>query len=139
MLDRMFTGSTEVMTKAMDALSLRQRAIAENIANADTPNYKRVEVSYEAQLHEAATGASGPSLQLRTTMPGQIRIGGPQSLEEFQAQVTRITGTTMRNDGNNVDPEAEMAHLAQTNVTYDALADLMKRRMTLLHSIIRGN
>lgn len=137
MLDRLFAGTTDVMAKAMGGLSQRQRAIAENIANADTPNYKRLEVAYETQLHRAAIGPQG--VEMAATLPGHLRIDGPQSLEEFQAQVTRATDTSMRNDGNNVDVEAEMTRLAQTGLTYNALADLMKRKMSGMHSVIRGN
>lgn len=137
MLDRLFSDTTDVMAKAMGGLSKRQHAIAENIANADTPNYKRIEVAYEAQLHRAASGTQG--IELAATLPGHIRLDGPQSLAEFQAQVTRASDTSMRNDGNNVDVDAEMTRLAQTSLTYNALADLMKRKMTGLHSVIRGS
>ncbi|MNL81886.1 Flagellar basal body rod protein FlgB [compost metagenome] len=66
-------------------------------------------------------------------------MDGPQSLEDFQVSVSRSNEVTMRNDGNNVDIDAEMTRLAQANATYNAMADLMKRKMTGLHSVIRGN
>lgn len=138
MLDKLFGATGDVMAKAMDGLSMRQHAIAENIANADTPHYKRFEVAFESQLAEAVSGESGDALPMAATQPGHFRLDGPQSLEEFQAGLTRSSDSTMRNDGNNVDIDAEMTRLAQTSVTYNALADLTKRKFSNLRSVIHG-
>lgn len=138
LLDKLFSGTPDVMAKAMDGLSMRQKAIAENIANADTPHYKRFEVAFEGQLHRAVSQPGPFEVPMATAHPLHFRVDGPQSLEEFQAQVSRSTETTMRNDGNNVDVDAEMTRLAQSTITYNAMADLMKRNMEGLKSVIRG-
>ena len=78
-------------------------------------------------------------MPLAATHPGHYQVEGPQSLAEFQAIRSRSGEVTMRNDGNNVDIDAEMTRLAQTNVTYNAMADLMKRKMDGLRSVISGN
>lgn len=139
MLDKLFGKSGEVMSRALDGLSMRQKAIAENVANADTPRYKRFEVAFEGQLAKTMARPDAFSVPMAATHPGHYRVDGPQSLEEFQATVSRSSEVTMRNDGNNVDIDAEMTRLAQANVTYNAMADLMKRKMTGLQSVIRGN
>lgn len=139
MLDKLFSGAPDVMAKAMDGLSTRQKAIAENIANADTPHYKRFEVAYEGQLKRAISQPGAFEVPMATSHPMHIRLDGPQSLEEFQAVVSRSTENTMRNDGNNVDIDAEMTRLAQTSITYNAMADLMKRSMEGLKTVIRGS
>lgn len=139
MLDKLFSGAPDVMAKAMDGLSMRQKAIAENIANADTPHYKRFEVAYEGQLKRAISAPGTFDVPLAATHPLHFRIDGPQSLDEFEAVVGRSSETTMRNDGNNVDVDAEMTRLAQTSITYNAMADLMKRSMEGLKSVIRGS
>lgn len=138
MLDKLFSGSPDVLAKAMDGLSTRQKAIAENIANADTPHYKRFEVAFEGQLQRAVSGSSAFEVPLKTAHPLHYRVDGPQSLDEFEALVSRSEETSMRNDGNNVDVDAEMTRLAQTTITYNAMADLMKRSMEGLKSVIRG-
>ena len=140
MLDKLFGNGTTVMAKALDGLAMRQRAIAENISNVYTPNYKRLEVSFEGELHDAAERTSPEGeLPMATTDPRHFRMGGPQSLEEFQAQMTRADDTTMRNDGNNVDVDSEMTKLAQTSLSYTTIADMVKRRFAGMNSVIRGN
>lgn len=139
MLDKLFGKNGEVMASALDGLSLRQKAIAENVANADTPHYKRFEVAFEGALAKAAGRMDASAVPMAATHPGHFRVDGPQSLADFQVSVTRSNEVTMRNDGNNVDIDAEMTRLAQANVTYNAIADLMKRKMTGLQSVIRGN
>lgn len=137
MLDRLFGRTTDVMARAMDGLSARQRAIAENVANADTPNYHRLEVQFEGQL-AAATGRRVSELPLRRTQAGHLGLEGPSSLADFQIQTSRADDSTMRNDGNNVDPDTEMMRLAQSSMTYNAMADLMKRKLSGIKDIIRG-
>lgn len=138
MLDKLFSGSTDVMAKAMDGLATRQKAIAENIANADTPHYKRFEVAYEGQLARAVSGPGEFEVPMAASDPRHFRVDGPQSLDEFRALVSRSSDSTMRNDGNNVDVDAEMTRLAQTSITYNAMADLMKRNLEGFKSVIRG-
>lgn len=136
MLDKLFGGTTSVLQAGLTGLGQRQRALAENVANADTPHFKRFEVSYEAQL-QAAVEAS-PTAPLALTHPGHLSLG-PQGISQFQPELRRATDSTLRNDGNNVDIDVEMTRLAQTSLTYSAVADLMKRKMTGLKDVIRGS
>jgi len=145
-LDKLFSGTTSVLQAGLTGLGQRQRALAENVANADTPHYKRFEVSYEAQLQAAYEGSHAAPLAV--THPGHLSLGpsgvgpagaGSQGLAQFQPELRRATDSTMRNDGNNVDIDVEMTRLAQTSLTYSAVADLMKRKMTGLKDVIRGS
>ena len=141
MFDRLFGKSTTVFTKAMSGLSARQRATAENIANVDTPGYKRLEVTFERELSRAA-GKLEPGrfhLDLATTQPGHMSLDAASSLAEVTIRTSHSDETSLRNDGNNVDIDTEMTKLAQASFTYGAVADLMKRKMSGLHSVIRGN
>jgi flagellar basal-body rod protein FlgB len=141
MFDRLFGNSSTVLSKALSGLSARQRAAAENIANVDTPGYKRVEVTFERELAKAA-GKLEPgryAIDLATTQPGHMALDSASDLAEASFRSTRSDETTLRNDGNNVDIDTEMTKLTQTSFTYGAVADLMKRKMSGLHSVIRGN
>jgi flagellar basal-body rod protein FlgB len=135
MLDKLFGGTVEVLHAGLTGLGQRQRAQAENVANADTPHYKRFEVSYETQLQAAVERPRGAALTV--THPGHLSLG-PQGMSQFRPELTRAEDSTLRNDGNNVDIDVEMTRLAQTSLTYSALADLMKRKMTGLKDVIRG-
>ena len=136
MLDKLFGGTIGVLQASLTGLGQRQRVHAENIANADTPHYKRFEVAYEAQLQAAVEG--GKQAPLAMTHPGHLGLG-PQALSQFRPELIRAEDSTLRNDGNNVDIDVEMTRLAQTGLTYSAVADLMKRKMTGLKDVIRGS
>jgi flagellar basal-body rod protein FlgB len=135
-LDKLFGGTTDVLHAGLTGLGQRQRAHAENISNADTPHYKRFEVSYETQLQAAVEGGRGAPLAL--THAGHLSLG-PQGLSQFRPELRRAEDSTLRNDGNNVDIDVEMTRLAQTSLTYSAVADLMKRKMMGLKEVIRGS
>lgn len=135
MLDKLYGGTIGVLHAGLDGLGQRQRALAENVANADTPHYKRFEVSYEAQLRAAVEGGQGAPLAI--TQPGHLGLG-PRGLADFRPAIRRVEDSTLRNDGNNVDIDVEMTRLAQTSLTYNAVAELMKRKMGGLKEVIRG-
>src|SRR5580693_3779465 len=99
MLDALFTGSDYVAAKKMlDATVLRHEAIASNLANVETPNYKRLDVSpsFEAQLRQAVAGQN--SSEIANLEPS------------LAVDTSAVTG---RSDGNTVQLETEMLKLNQ--------------------------
>jgi len=123
-----------VLQKSMDALSVQHQVIANNMANIDTPHFKRSVVSFQDKL-KAALNIDAPSPLWRTHpnhMPTFRRI----SLDDFKPDVRTVTETIGRNDGNNVDLEMESGVLAQTNLLYNGLADVTGRYMSLLRRSI---
>jgi flagellar basal-body rod protein FlgB len=120
------------VSSALDGLSLRQRAIASNIANVDTPGYKAKKVSFEEQLQQTINDSSTSSVALRTTHTNHINyndLSGSILITESQ--------TTFRNDGNNVDMDLEMTNLAETTIRYQTLTQLAGKKFTILKNIIR--
>ena len=138
MLESLFD-SADVLQKSMQGLSARQRAIGENVANADTPGYKRVEVGFERKLRAAIKGKSAKEdLPLETTDDRHFSLGPlAPSLDQVQPDLNQITNETYRNDGNNVDIEAEMSKLAETNVRYNTMATLSKNKFDSIKNLIR--
>ena len=136
MLDGLF-GRPEFLRLGLDGLSARGDAITENLANSDTPNYKRKEVEFETQLQQIRQSGESGHMWLRTDDPRQISLG-PSSAADFQPEVWRATGTSLRNDGNNVDIDSEMSSLAQNEISYNAVAELMKRDFDQIKSVIKG-
>ena len=102
-----------VLDKAADASSLRNKAIANNIANIDTPGYKRQDVSFAANLEEALRHSRFESLDDKV---GSIRLDRLRG-----RQYTDAVGYSYRLDGNNVDIETENAELAKNNLLYNGL------------------
>lgn len=133
MLERLFNGSLGGLEKGLDGNAARLRAIGENIANIDTPGYKRHEVTFEGQMQSALGQEEVP---LATTQPGHLSVG-PSSMMQVTPMKIVQDGTTMRNDGNNVDIDSELTKLAQTQMTYNALSELAKRRMENIKTVLR--
>ncbi|MBI6545166.1 MAG: flagellar basal body rod protein FlgB [Cyanobacteria bacterium NC_groundwater_1444_Ag_S-0.65um_54_12] len=137
MLEGLFPGSLGIMHAALGGLQKREAAISENLANIDTPSYKRLEVGFESLLRRYRARHSADSFDLSTTSP-QHFSAGPQVMADIVPVTWRSTGTAVRNDGNNVDVDFEMTLLAQTELTYNSLAELMKRDFEGLKSVLRG-
>ena len=122
-----FTGNDGYLRAAMSGLAARQRTIANNVANVDTPNFKASEVRFEDAL-KSAIGSGTPG-----SPPDQT------SLNATASQTTLINNTTLRADGNNVDIDREMAMLSETNLTYSAITQIMSTRIGILRSVIKGS
>lgn len=123
----------ELLEKGLDGASMRQKAIANNLANVDTPGYKAIEVTFEDQLREAWQGGR-VGARLRTSHPRHFQIGCSNA--ELKPQITMATGWTFRNDKNNVDVDREMARLAKNSIYYNSVAQSMNNEFRLLRMAI---
>jgi flagellar basal-body rod protein FlgB len=128
MLDQLGGPLLQVLHKALDASWLRQQVIANNIANVETPGYKRWEVSFEKQLQRAL--AEGENLSLARTHPAHF--GRAPSLGDVQPQVYQVLDSSYRNDGNNVDIDAEMAKQTANYLNYNLLTRLVTGHLEML-------
>lgn len=101
------------LTASLDVSALRQKVIANNIANLNTPGYKRSFVPFDEELHRA----QGGRLPLRRTHPrhrgGRGPVGDPRVITE--------RGTRRRTDESNVDLDQEMLDLVTNQLRYNTL------------------
>ena len=126
MLDRIFGGDAFVaQTRALDASSLRQELIANNLANVNTPGFKRQDVAFETKLSAALShkGVSG---------------SGGSAVERVRPEVITQSGTSMRADGNNVDMESENVNAAINTLRYEALSQMVGGYFGGLKAVISG-
>ena len=139
-MDNLFSVTDRLLERALDGVSARQRVTAHNIANVNTPGYKRQRLSFEQSLREAVHDPASAAVAGVVTHPRHIPIG--ERVERRSSglfAVERDMTTTMRDDGNNVDIEAEMAQIVKDQVFYQALADQVSRRYAMLRdAIIEG-
>ncbi|MEB3328521.1 MAG: flagellar basal body rod protein FlgB [Candidatus Sericytochromatia bacterium] len=139
MLESLY-GNVPILEKALHGLTARQRAIGENVANADTPRFKRLEVAYEAQLRAAVRAAGRPADELPLDRAHPLHLSlGPRAtrVEEVVPLLRQVADETQRNDGNNVDIDAEMAKLAETNIRYNTMATLARNKFEGLKSLLK--
>lgn len=136
MLDSLFE-NVNVIQSSLHGLTARQRAIGENVANADTPGYKRLEVTYERQLKAALKGKKEASddLALKTDNQRHFQLG--PLADTNSAVLHRVDDQVYRNDKNNVDVEVEMTKLAETNIRYNTMATLARDRFEGIKGILR--
>ncbi len=134
----------KAMSGALDGLALRESLIAGNLANIDTPGYVPQSVSFEGALHEAlasdaARAAGGSAVVISGGMvqtdPRHLGPGGTTAGAE--APVNPFAGS-IRNDGNQVDLESEMAALAETQLRFSAVGRLMTTHLGMLRDAITG-
>ena len=123
--------SDRLIQAALAGLSTRQRVIADNVANVDTPGFKAARVDFEAALKQAQSGDSGMRLL------GYRGAGGPVEPAKVEPTIT-VDRSSRREDGNNVDVDQQMLELADTNITYNALSTLTSARFGILRTVING-
>ena len=122
----------QFLEKALDGASEKQKAIAHNMANVNTPGFKSIEVNFKEQLRRALNHSE--DLTLRATdhkhMTGQI------PLEQITPQIKRNNSTSTRADRNNVDVDKEMAEMAQNTIYNNAAVLQLNKRIALLKHVI---
>lgn len=126
MLERIFGGDAFVaQTRALDASSLRQQVIANNLANVNTPGFKRQDVAFEAKLSHALA---------------QRQTGGAatSAVDQVRPQVVRPSTDSERADGNNVDMESENVNAAINTLRYEALTTMVGGYFGGLKAAISG-
>ena len=127
MLDRIFGGDAFVaQTRGLDASSLRQELIANNLANANTPGFKRQDVAFEAKLSRALS-----EKRLRGS-------AGGSAVDSVRPEVITQSGTSRRADGNNVDMETENVNAAINTLRYEALSTMVGGYFGGLKAAISG-
>lgn len=138
LLEKIFSSSTiPLLNKAMDVASFRDTVIADNIANVDTPNYKRREVIFEEKLKKVLDDQTNHG-KLIIDNPRHIQIEGAAGWEDLQPEIIQVNDESFRNDGNNVDIDVEMAKRTKNELYYDTLAQCMTQEIKLLRLAITG-
>lgn len=137
MIDLFSNDAFVALQKGLDATSLRQQVIANNVANVNTPGYKAQYVNFEDQFKHAVDNTYEP--QLEQTDPRHMSgVKSSSSLASVGINVKTSTAPSMRYDGNNVDVDSEMSKLAENTIRYNAMAQLMGGRLNTLRQAING-
>lgn len=125
----------DVIEKESECLAQRFKSVSRNVANANTPGYARHNVSFEDQMREVME--SDRKLHMTVTSTGHIP-SHPLRIKDVRPADTRIIDEQYRLDLNNVDPEREMAILAETRMMYSAFMRAATTKISTLKSVIAG-
>jgi flagellar basal-body rod protein FlgB len=103
---------TNSLEQYMNVVSMRQKLVASNIANADTPGYKTQDLDFQSSFQMALDGGSPLTVQ--------------------------VPGLTTKNDGNNVDLDREARLLAENAMRFSAASNLMRSQLNAVKEAIQG-
>ncbi|MDE6319332.1 MAG: flagellar basal body rod protein FlgB [Lachnospiraceae bacterium] len=129
MIDTNAFDYVNVLDKAMDASWLRNEAISNNLANADTPGYKRQDVNFEVQLAKALRQSRYKSMDAKVADMKLNRLN--------PIPYTDYAGFSYRIDGNNVDPDTEGVYLAKNQVVYQGLYQSVSEEFKNLKAVMK--
>jgi flagellar basal-body rod protein FlgB len=136
MLEKIFTSPTQyLLNKGLDATSVRNRVIADNIANVDTPKFKRREVIFEENVKKVLENNKF-NVKLRITNSRHMQIKEKDT--QIEPEIRTLRDLSYRNDENNVDIDVETAKMAKNKILYDALGQSMSNEIRLLRMAITG-
>lgn len=128
--------TTEVLSASLRGHNARNAALVNNIANAETPGYKRIDVQFESALAEAVR-SDRARLHRGTAMTG-TPFGGGGEVAGSAPALRALDSTTMRVYGSNVDPDDEMAQLSSNQLAHQTVVSLLDKRFSQFRTAILG-
>jgi flagellar basal-body rod protein FlgB len=137
----MFSGSfgrtVDLMRRGMDVAVLRRNVIANNIANAETPNFKRTVVNFEAELRRALDSLEARPPAQFVSDPRHIPFHQPRDYRTVRPRLVLDYLTTAKNNGNNVDIEEEGMLAQENQLLYQTLATAINAQYNLVNLVLR--
>ncbi len=111
-----------ILHRTMDASLLRQNVIADNIANGNTPNFKRSDVNFESRLAYALR-SEGQRDRFSAALTDERHISFEKRLDYRDVRPRRVLDftTTAKNNGNNVDIDVESMNLLNNQLAYQMM------------------
>ncbi len=121
-----------MMKKSLDFNSTRHLLVSNNIAQMDTPGYKANDVDFKSQLRDAV--GSGSNINLKTTHKNHIGPG-KMALKNL-APLPHEEDLQAKSNGNNVNIDYEMAKLAENQIDFNAVTQMMMKRGSTVRSAV---
>ena len=112
------TGIVELLEAGLRAEALRQKAVANNIANMSTPGYRRVDVKFEELLAEV------------------MKNGKEGELEELEAELYQPKNTAVKSNGNDVNLEIEVGELVKNSLRQKAFVRILNKKYSQIEDAI---
>ena len=136
-LNNSFGKTLDIMHRTMDVSLLRRSVIADNLANADTPNFKRSVINFESELKRALQTETDRGLSTNVTNSRHIPNKNPQDYREVGPRRVLDYLTTSDNNGNNVDLETETMQMMQNQLQYELMTQFVSNQFNQINSVLR--
>jgi len=133
-----FSKNLDLLHRSLDVSVLRYNVIANNIANSETPNFKRSKVNFEAELMRALDAESP-----KRAFPVSFRYNKedyffkPGDYRDVKPRVVLDYLTTAKNNGNNVDIDEEMMNAMTTQLMYQAMLYTVNSEFHRVNLVLR--
>jgi flagellar basal-body rod protein FlgB len=138
----MFTGNSfgktvDILQRTMDTSLLRREVISNNIANAETPEFKRSDVSFEAELTRALASEQKHTLPAKATDERHMSFN--QTVDYRSVRPRRVLDylTQSKNNGNNVDIEQEIMMATQNQMMYELMSQSIGFQFSQINIVTR--
>ena len=129
-----FDKALGIHEQAMQFRAMRAEVLANNLVNADTPNFKAKDMDFRTALQQAQSGAAGGGLN--ATRDGHIGFGAGNGYQpELQFRVPLQPSV----DGNTVDEQSEMARFAKNSLDFQASFQMLSKKFKGLSNAIKGD
>jgi flagellar basal-body rod protein FlgB len=132
----LFNETISILEKNLDLRSLKHNLIVSNIANKDTPNYKSFDLAVEEELEKLMD--SHESVGLRKTHAAHLPTSELGESYSGVSISSSSSGLAQGGDGNTVQVEEEMTKLAENNLLYETMAQLIRKKFQGLKTVIQG-
>ena len=129
-----FDEAIAFQSKALGLRAYRQQVLAENIANADTPNYKARDFSFKSALDSSMAGRATGGLAMERTAPGHLSGSTGRALADLKFRQPMQSSA----DGNTVEMDVERAEFAENALRYEASLTFINSRIKGLMTAIQG-
>jgi flagellar basal-body rod protein FlgB len=134
-----FQKSVDILHRGMSASLVRRSVIANNVANANVPNFKRSVVNFESELKRALdTEKQKPALEMAQTHPDHFSNYRARDYRDVQVRRVLDYTSTYNNNGKNVDPEQEFMAALENQMSYIMLAQAASFEYGMVNNALRN-
>lgn len=138
-LDNSMGKTLDIMHRSMDVSLIRREVIANNIANVETPNFKRSDVNFEAELKRALTSEEAVKGKMQGIMTHEkhIPFHRPQDYKDVKPRRVLDYLTQSKNNGNNVSPEEELMNATQNQMMYELMTLAVSHQFNQVNMVLK--
>jgi flagellar basal-body rod protein FlgB len=136
-LHNSFGRTVDILHRGMDVTLMRRDIISDNIANADTPNFKRSTLNFESSLKRAIESEDVKAFPAAMTHEKHIPFHRPVDYRTVKPRKVLDYLSSTDNNGNNVDIEEEMMNALHNQLSYDLMTRVVSNEFTKINMVLR--
>lgn len=135
--DSQWGKSLDILQRSMSVNLLRQEVIADNIANVDTPHFKKSTINFETELSAALASENRSKLPLKLSSEGHISNQDPEDYREVLPRRVLDWNGTVKPNGNNVDIEQETNRFVEAQLMYNLMTSAVNQQFQAVNLVLR--